>query len=231
MWIFQKYGTNELIYKTEKNYRCRKPFRVIEWKSFSHVQLFSTPWTIACQAPMSRNSPGKNTGVSSCFLLQRIFPTQGLNPGLPTLQADRSPSEPPGKPKNTGVGSLSLLQRIFLTQEYELGSPALQADSLPTDLFTTIRHKLLAAFIFITYSYPCISHRSTALAHFHVFLLSKSYPSSYFTISHYPVCSVSPNIPSPGDPFRLPHTLHSHVMPTLLFPSAYRSVVLNLDCN
>ena len=40
MWIFQKYGTNELIYKTEKNYRCRKPFRVIEWKSFSHVQLF-----------------------------------------------------------------------------------------------------------------------------------------------------------------------------------------------
>ena len=26
--------------------------------------------------------PGKNTGVSCYFLLQRIFPTQGLNPGL-----------------------------------------------------------------------------------------------------------------------------------------------------
>ena len=29
------------------------------------------------------NSPGKNTGVSCCAPLHRIFPTQGLNPGLP----------------------------------------------------------------------------------------------------------------------------------------------------
>ena len=28
------------------------------------------------------NSPGQNTGVSSCSLLQEIFPTRGLNPGL-----------------------------------------------------------------------------------------------------------------------------------------------------
>ena len=29
------------------------------------------------------NSPGQNTGVGSLSLLQGIFPTQGLNPGLP----------------------------------------------------------------------------------------------------------------------------------------------------
>ena len=29
------------------------------------------------------NSPGQNTGVGSLFLLQGIFPTQGLKPGLP----------------------------------------------------------------------------------------------------------------------------------------------------
>ena len=29
------------------------------------------------------NSPGSNTGVDSCSLLQGILPTQGLNPGLP----------------------------------------------------------------------------------------------------------------------------------------------------
>ena len=28
------------------------------------------------------NSPGQNTGVGSCSLLQGIFPTQGLNPSL-----------------------------------------------------------------------------------------------------------------------------------------------------
>ena len=31
----------------------------------------------------SWNSPGQNTRVSSLFLLQGIFPTQGSNPGLP----------------------------------------------------------------------------------------------------------------------------------------------------
>ena len=29
------------------------------------------------------NSPGQNTGVGCLSLLQGIFPTQGLNPGLP----------------------------------------------------------------------------------------------------------------------------------------------------
>ena len=37
------------------------------------VRLFATPW----------NSPGQNTGMGSHFLLQGIFLTQGLNPGLP----------------------------------------------------------------------------------------------------------------------------------------------------
>ena len=34
-----------------------------------------------CNSPW--NSPGQNTGVGSLSLLQGIFPTQGLNPGLP----------------------------------------------------------------------------------------------------------------------------------------------------
>ena len=39
--------------------------------------------TAACRAPLSiEGSPGKDTGVGSPSLLQGIFPTQGLNPGL-----------------------------------------------------------------------------------------------------------------------------------------------------
>ena len=45
------------------------------------------------------------------------LPNPGIEPRFPTLQADSSPSEPPGKPENTGVGGLSLLQGIFLTQD------------------------------------------------------------------------------------------------------------------
>ena len=44
-----------------------------KWKPLSHVWLFATPW----------NSPGQNTEVGGCSLLQMVFPTQGSNPGLP----------------------------------------------------------------------------------------------------------------------------------------------------
>ena len=54
-------------------------------------------WTVACQAPLSTDFPGKNAGVGCHALLQGIFPTHGLNPG-PALQADSLPAEPPGKP-------------------------------------------------------------------------------------------------------------------------------------
>ena len=37
---------------------------------FSHVRLCATPQTAARQAPPSRDSPGKNTGVGCHFLLQ-----------------------------------------------------------------------------------------------------------------------------------------------------------------
>ena len=45
------------------------------------------------------NSPGKNPGVGFHFLLQRIFPTQGLNPSLLHLlhwQVDSLPLSHPG---------------------------------------------------------------------------------------------------------------------------------------
>ena len=50
----------------------------VKWKLLSRVWLFVTPWTI-----QSMDSPGQNTGVGSLFLLQGIFPTWGLNLGLP----------------------------------------------------------------------------------------------------------------------------------------------------
>ena len=45
-------------------------------------QLFATPWTVVTRLLCSRDSPGKNTGVGCCALLQGIFPTQGWNQSL-----------------------------------------------------------------------------------------------------------------------------------------------------
>ena len=67
------------------------------------------------------NSPGQNTEGGSLSLLQGIFPTQGLNPGLQHCRWIFLPAEPQGKYRNTGVDSLSLLQQIFPTQESNLG--------------------------------------------------------------------------------------------------------------
>ena len=47
------------------------------WKLLNPFQLFATPWTV-----QSMEFSGQNTGVGSCSLLQRIFPTQGSNSGL-----------------------------------------------------------------------------------------------------------------------------------------------------
>ena len=50
-------------------------------ESESRLVLSDSLWPHGLYSPW--NSPGQNTGVDSPSLLQRIFPTQGSNPGLP----------------------------------------------------------------------------------------------------------------------------------------------------
>ena len=67
--------------------------------------LFAIPWTVACEAPLSMGFPSKNTGVGCHFLLQGIFPTQGLNSHLLCLlqrQVDSWPLSLLGSP-NTNI--------------------------------------------------------------------------------------------------------------------------------
>ena len=100
----------------------------------SCVQLFATPWIPAhqllCPWGLSRqeywNGEKKNTRMGRHVLLQGIFPTQGLNPGLPHcrqilyyLSHQGKPIPSPGDLPNQGI---------------KLGSPALQVDSLLAEL-------------------------------------------------------------------------------------------------
>ena len=77
---------------------------------FSHlsrIQLFGTPWTVACQAPLVCGVfPGSNSGVDCHFFLQGIFPIQGSNLHLLHWQTDSlalshqgSPSRSPNQPQ------------------------------------------------------------------------------------------------------------------------------------
>ena len=62
---------------------------------------FATPWTVALQAPLFMDFPGKNTGVGCHSPLQGIFPTQRSNLYLLHLlhwQVDSLLLVPPEKP-------------------------------------------------------------------------------------------------------------------------------------
>ena len=94
---------------TTYNATCEKSVDVFIWPAcvlscVSHDQLSATPWTVARQAPLSMDSPGKNTGVRCCFLLQGMFLTQGWNPCLLHWQAGSLSLVPPGKPIYMAVG-------------------------------------------------------------------------------------------------------------------------------
>ena len=88
---------------------------------FSCVRLFTTLWTVACQAPLSMGFPWQEYWNGLSFPPLGDLANPGIEPRSATLQVDSLPSEPSGKLMNTGVGSLSLLQGIFPTQESTWG--------------------------------------------------------------------------------------------------------------
>ena len=69
----------------------------------SYVQLFSTPWTAARQAPLSMEFSRQGYWSGLPLLSPGDRPNPGIEPGSPALQVDSLPSEPPGKPSFSRV--------------------------------------------------------------------------------------------------------------------------------
>ena len=70
---------------------------------FSRVWLFAIIWTVAHQAPLSWDSPGKNTGVGCHFLLLPWdLSDPGIAAGFPALQVDSLPLSHQGSPHTWG---------------------------------------------------------------------------------------------------------------------------------
>ena len=64
----------------------------------SHVQLFCDPWTVAHQVPPSMGFSRQEYWSGLPFPPPGDLPDPGIESRSPTLQADASTSEPPGKP-------------------------------------------------------------------------------------------------------------------------------------
>ena len=73
-------------------------------KSLSCVQLFETPWTVACKAPLSMGFPRQEYWRGLPCPPPGDLPNSGIEPASPVslvspaLQVDYLPTEPPGKP-------------------------------------------------------------------------------------------------------------------------------------
>ena len=67
--------------------------------SLSCVQLFVTPWTVACQVPPSMGFSRQEYWNGLPFLPPGDLPNPVIEPRSPALQAHFLPSELPGKPE------------------------------------------------------------------------------------------------------------------------------------
>ena len=70
--------------------------RKLKVKSFSHVWLFATPWTVAHEAPPSMEFSRQEYCSGLPFPSPWDLPDPGIEPRPPAMQADALISEPPG---------------------------------------------------------------------------------------------------------------------------------------
>ena len=88
------------------------------------------------------NSPGQNTGVGSLSLLQGIFPTHGLNPGLPHCRQILYQLSHKGSPRipNPGIEHVLYLQLFFST--YCANATERKSSPLRTLIFRIVVNQL-----------------------------------------------------------------------------------------
>ena len=69
----------------------------------SYVQLFATPWTVACQAPLSMGFYRQEYWSGLLFPSPGDLPDPGIKPEFPVSPALAGrffTTEPPGKPRS-----------------------------------------------------------------------------------------------------------------------------------
>ena len=97
----------------------------------SCARLFVTPWTIACQPPQSMGFSRQENWMGCHFLLQGIFPTQGLKLHLLYWHADSLPLSHLGSPFSPATSPLCHSTPVVWAS---LLSPALASLFYPRDL-------------------------------------------------------------------------------------------------
>ena len=86
---------------------------------FSRVQLSATPWTVACQAPLSMGFSKQEYWSGLPCPPPGGLPNPGMEPVSPTLAGGFFSSEPPGKPRMVNK-LLQLINKYQLMKSHYL---------------------------------------------------------------------------------------------------------------
>ena len=86
--------------------------------SLSRVRLCATPWTVACQAPLSIGFSREEYWSGLLFPSPGDLPDPGIEPGSPALQADSLPAELTGKPRFIHSSVYILYIAVYICQSF-----------------------------------------------------------------------------------------------------------------
>ena len=75
-------------------------------------KILATPWTVACQAPLSTRFPWQKGWSGLPFPSPGDLPHPEIKPGSSALQVDSLSTEPPGKP----LKPISTPNAVFVVQ-------------------------------------------------------------------------------------------------------------------
>ena len=108
-------------------------------QSLSHVRLFATPWTVACQAPLSMGFSRQEYWSGLPFTSPGDLPNSVIKPASPALAGGFFTTEPPGKLHPTVIPDPFSLGRIYT----QASLVAQMVKNLPVKQETRIRSLLL----------------------------------------------------------------------------------------
>ena len=90
----QSFQISQCTFKHSKSEKSKR-------QSLSPVQLFVTPWTVACQVPLSMEFSIQEIWSRLPFPSPEDLPNPGIKPGYSTMEVDSLLSEPSRKPKHS----------------------------------------------------------------------------------------------------------------------------------